>query len=184
MSGSLVSSFSLKALGCHDLTIVGISMASAVAKMILLSFSTKKWMIFLASGIGCISVVGYPAIESFLAQLAAPEEVGKIMAGVGIAANFAPLFSYVTYNSIYRLTLSSFPGATFLVVAGLVSISLLVNLGILWDVKRAQRRVEKATAKESNVPAKTEPHTNDASGSQTKADLSIAQPALSSLANS
>lgn len=138
--GNLAGSLIMKnLLHFKETTIIMICLTSGIAGMLVLAFSTVTWHLYLSVAIGTLANLAIPSIKSFIAQSVDPDEVGKAFTANGVTVDLALVLSTLLFNNIYSATVSYFPGAVFLLSAGLLAACWIIVLGVHIDSIRTER---------------------------------------------
>ncbi|MCP3664274.1 MAG: hypothetical protein GY696_17580 [Gammaproteobacteria bacterium] len=123
--GELVGVVVLKRLKFQDTTLIAISYVSLTAQSVIIGLAHTTWMMYVACAAALLGYMAVPAYKSFTTTLVEPNEVGKVMAILGIAESFGVLFAMAVLNNLYIATLHLYAGFVFLVVAGILILCML-----------------------------------------------------------
>ena len=87
--------------------------------------SHKGWMLYYGSAIGILGALDSTPIRSMVSKMVEPTEFGKLFTFLSIAQGLTFLISSSGFQEIYAQTISTFPGAMYLVSAGLSGIAVV-----------------------------------------------------------
>ena len=143
-----------------DTSLILISMVSIIAESILIGFSQKTWMMYLAASVAFCGYMGLPAFKSFVAKLVAIDEVGQVMSIFSIGADLGILLAMAVFNSVYSATVHTMPNAVFFMIAGLVALCFLVMLlvHVMYRIDLAREKKEDAKLENGMATAIEHPH--------------------------
>ncbi|XP_041984971.1 proton-coupled folate transporter-like [Aricia agestis] len=110
-----------KYLRVSDLVFAIIAFASQSIEYIIKAFATVSWHMYLAAGVTIFRGLSAPLIRSYLSKTLPPEDIAKVFALMCAIEGVSPLISPVLYSSLYAYTLSAFPGAIFILSAGITT---------------------------------------------------------------
>ncbi len=91
--------------------------------MLTIAFANTTQVMMLAAVLGLFMTLGFATLTSFLSKLVPSGEVGKILGFYGVCCALASILSNTVVNGIYALTVSFWPGLSFILTAGLVALS-------------------------------------------------------------
>lgn len=149
----------------RELTVARFGMVSLALSMIMLAFSNRTWLVFVASAVGIFGAVPDPILGGGMSRIVGDSQQGVLFSAHGVVSAIAQLVGALLFNSVYQATLSLFPGLVFILCALLVLIPLLLlsfielppikindlMAGENYDLKG--RNVHKEIANENDVKA-------------------------------
>ncbi len=117
------------------------SIASNFLQLALVAVARDAWVMFLAVAAGVISNLISSGCKSFITQIVAVDEIGKVFTGFGIAADVATIVGTALYSAIYYATESFFPQLTFWFIAGLMVFCFII---VSWVHVMFQRETKRS----------------------------------------
>ena len=99
-----------------------------VASAAILPVTDSLWQFYLGFGLGTMGYCKYAVVRSLLSKCIDTDEVGKVFSILAVIASVAPVGGNPVFRQLYNKTLSTFPGAVFLLYAALLSLAGFVNL--------------------------------------------------------
>ncbi|GIY30036.1 MFS domain-containing protein [Caerostris darwini] len=118
----------LKKMGFDDPTLGIVGTASMVGKYIALGLATRKGIYFLGNFIGLLGSLATLAGRSRISKVASKNDIGKVFAFLTSAESILPLASTAAVSQIFNKTLKTFAGTVYLIIGGLLVISLAVYI--------------------------------------------------------
>ena len=112
----------------HDALMLFIISVCEVASAAILPFTDSLWQFYLGFGLGTMGYCKYAVVRSLLSKCIDTDEVGKVFSILAVIASVAPVGGNPVFRQLYNKTLSTFPGAVFLLYAALLSLAGFVNL--------------------------------------------------------
>jgi len=107
----------------HDATIGVIATCSKVTSLVVMSLAWNGWVLFLGACLGFLSAFAAIVIRSMLSKCVNKSDLGKIYSLLASLEAAVPLFASPLFTVVYNSTLDIFPGAVFLVQAGIFFVS-------------------------------------------------------------
>ncbi|KAG9336138.1 hypothetical protein JZ751_002485 [Albula glossodonta] len=123
---TLMGIFPLLLRFIRETTLAKLSALTRVASYVLLAFSTNTWMVFLSAVVGALSGITQAVVRSLSSAIVGPNEQGAMFSFMASMEALCILVAVTLFNGIYPLTLSSFPGMVFIVMAGFSFIILII----------------------------------------------------------
>ncbi|KAM5164524.1 proton-coupled folate transporter-like [Mantella aurantiaca] len=114
----------LKHVGESKLAKVGVIMRTI--SFLLLAFSTTKWMIFLSGILHAPSGYTMAVLRSMFSKIAHPNEQGAMFSIMASVETVCLLIGAAIFNGLYPVTLSTFPGICFIIMATLQFITFVL----------------------------------------------------------
>ncbi|KAJ7991119.1 hypothetical protein DPEC_G00293950 [Dallia pectoralis] len=99
------------------------------ASLVLMAFSTNTWMVFLVSVVSAPAGITQAVVRSLSSTIVDPDEQGAMFSFSASVETTCLMFAAVLFNGLYPLTLPTFPGMPFVVMAGL---TLIVFILLQW----------------------------------------------------
>ncbi|XP_018583387.1 proton-coupled folate transporter [Scleropages formosus] len=109
-----------------EITLAKISAIFRGASYILLALSINTWMVFLVAVLGAPSGICQAVIRSLCSAVVGPEEQGAMFSFSASVEALCILTGAIIFNGLYPLTLATFPGLPFIVMAGFTVIVLIL----------------------------------------------------------
>ncbi|KAJ8291210.1 hypothetical protein GJAV_G00022640 [Gymnothorax javanicus] len=122
---SLIGLFPVLLRCFGEMILVKFSALLRVASFVLLALSTNTWMVFLVAVVGAPSGIPQAVTRSLSSAIVDPSEQGAMFSFMASMEALCILVSVMLFNVIYPLTLTSFPGMVFIVMAGFSFIILV-----------------------------------------------------------
>ncbi|XP_047519575.1 proton-coupled folate transporter-like isoform X1 [Pieris napi] len=122
--------FIQKIFKVSDLTFSMIALISTAAEYIIKAFAFTTWHMYLAAGISLFRDLSSPLIRSMITKILPAQDIAKVFALMCAIEGVAPLISPAVYNSLYAYTISTFPGAFYLLCTAITGICVTF-LGIV-----------------------------------------------------
>ncbi|XP_067630543.1 probable peptidoglycan muropeptide transporter SLC46 isoform X2 [Eurosta solidaginis] len=143
----------LRVLFKAPLTVVAIlGLVSCFIDSVIRSAAQEFWQLYFAAVMGFMGGINTPMFQSILANLVEATEIGKIYAVISSLQTISPLASAPVYADIYTATLKTYPGAFYMLSAGIYLMCLLLIL-VMYTMQvlgaRAARAQTAANAAES-----------------------------------
>ncbi|XP_032519811.2 probable peptidoglycan muropeptide transporter SLC46 [Danaus plexippus] len=113
-----------------DLTFSTIAYVSDTIEYVIITFATVSWQMYAAAGISLFRGLSSPLIRSLLTKILPPEDIAKVFALMCAIEGISPLISPALYNSLYAYTISTFPGAIYMLSTG-ISCVCVIFLGFV-----------------------------------------------------
>ncbi|XP_062378961.1 proton-coupled folate transporter [Sardina pilchardus] len=127
LGGCLLGLFPLLLRCMGEMTLAKLSMVFRAASFILLAFSTNTWMVFLVAVLGAPAGINQAVIRSLSSAIVEPDEQGAMFSFTASAEATCFLFAAIIFSGLYPLTLPTFPGMPFIVMAGFCLIVLVLT---------------------------------------------------------
>lgn len=118
-----------------DMYLVVLGICAKIIRLVLLSFSTQTWMVYLAILIGSLIAITVSAIKALVSKLVQNTETGKTFSIVSFSETLSSLFGSLVFSNLYAATASVFPGFSFLLTAFLYFILLVVMVFLTNDMQ-------------------------------------------------
>ncbi|XP_034835659.1 probable peptidoglycan muropeptide transporter SLC46 isoform X1 [Maniola hyperantus] len=119
-----------KALRLGDVSFSMIALFTATADNLLKLFAVESWYMYLGSAISLFKGLSGPLLRSFITKNFPIEDIAKIFAFLCAIESIGPMLAPVIFNSLYSVTLATFPGAIY-VLSSVMNTSCLVMLGFV-----------------------------------------------------
>ncbi|GBP07931.1 hypothetical protein EVAR_78084_1 [Eumeta japonica] len=108
-----------KKLKINDLWLTMLSHASSIVDFIIKAFATVTWHMYFGTSISLFRALSQPILRSMLSKLMPIEDMAKIFSLLSISNVAVPMVAAVIFNPLYYATLNDFPGAIYMVCAGM-----------------------------------------------------------------
>ncbi|RVE43765.1 hypothetical protein evm_011614 [Chilo suppressalis] len=119
-----------KILPISDLAFSMLAFLTTAGQYMVKAFAVVTWQMYLGPLIALFGGLSAPLIRSMLTKILPIEDIAKAFALMCAIEGICPLISPFIYNSLYRATISVFPGAIF-VLASFTSITCTIMLGFV-----------------------------------------------------
>ncbi|KAJ2948402.1 hypothetical protein O0L34_g7640 [Tuta absoluta] len=111
-----------RSLRISDLAFTLFAYLTAVAEYFVKAFARSGWQMYLGASIAAFKGLSSPLIGSFLSKILPMEDIAKVYALIAATEGIVPLLSPVVYNGLYNITLETFPGAIYILSAGIAMV--------------------------------------------------------------
>ncbi|XP_064189277.1 proton-coupled folate transporter isoform X2 [Anguilla rostrata] len=108
-----------------EMTLAKMSAFLRTVSCVLMAFSTNTWMVFLAAVVGTPSGIPQAVTRSLSSAIVDPNEQGAMFSFMASMEALCLLVAAMLFNGLYPLTLTSFPGMVFIMMAGFAFIILI-----------------------------------------------------------
>ncbi|XP_050681466.1 solute carrier family 46 member 3-like [Leptidea sinapis] len=105
-----------------DLAFSIVAFLSATSEHLIKAFAVMSWHLYLGAGIAVFRGLSSPLIRSMLTKILPPQDIAKVFALMCAIEGVSPLVSPALYNSLYAYTISSFPGAIYILSCGITGL--------------------------------------------------------------
>ncbi|XP_031765661.1 proton-coupled folate transporter-like isoform X2 [Galleria mellonella] len=116
-----------KYLRVNDLAFSIISFLSSAGEYIVKAFAVLSWHMYLSAGVTVFGSLSSPLIRSYLTKILPVEDIAKVFALMCAIEGIYPLIAPVIFNTLYNVTLTTFPGAVCLLTSA-INVSCIVML--------------------------------------------------------
>lgn len=140
--GGLSGVYLMKRLKHSDYTVVFVGLVSSISRLLVTCFAKNTWMMYLSLLVGCLSNVGLTSLRSLITLLGSSDETGELTALLSIVIGWSQLTGTVICNNVYAATLNHFIGATFVLMALLLTLCVVIVIGLAVHSKRFQKKSE------------------------------------------
>lgn len=106
----------------QDTSIVLFGLIAGAGSLLIMSFATKNWLMFLAPVIGAMRGGVVPCVRSMLSKLSPQHEQGVLFSGVGVVESICSLCASALYNALFPVAQRVAPGFCF----GIMALTLLI----------------------------------------------------------
>ncbi|XP_034835655.1 probable peptidoglycan muropeptide transporter SLC46 [Maniola hyperantus] len=113
-----------------DLAFATVAIISAGTEYLIIAFATAAWQMYTSAGISLFRSLSSPLIRSLLSKILPPQDIAKVFALMCAIEGVSPLISPAIYNSLYAYTISTFPGAIYILSSG-ISGACVIFLGFV-----------------------------------------------------
>lgn len=115
-SGTSFAMFVLsKLFKVHDAIIGAIATASKVFSSYVYAFATLEWHMFIGPVVEIMGGAAFIAMRSLASKCVSKDELGKMNSLYSVIESISPLIYSPTLAAVYSATISTMPGAFFLV---------------------------------------------------------------------
>ncbi|XP_067310685.1 proton-coupled folate transporter [Pseudorasbora parva] len=109
-----------------EMTLAKLSAVFRIASYVLLALSNNTWMVFLVAVIGAPAGISQAVIRSLSSAIVGPDEQGAMFSFSASVEATCILISATIFNGLYPLTLTTFPGMPFIIMAVFMLIVLIL----------------------------------------------------------
>ncbi|XP_013137271.1 PREDICTED: proton-coupled folate transporter-like [Papilio polytes] len=115
-----------KLLRISDLTFAIMSMCMSGTEFFLKAFAVTSWQMYLSVSVSFFKDLSGSLIRSFVTKSFPVEDIAKIFALMCALEGLCPIVAPIVYNTIYGLTLTTFPGTFYLMSSGLIAVNVVL----------------------------------------------------------
>eukprot|EP00731_Ephydatia_muelleri_P028076 Em0019g949a len=112
----------------QDTSIVLFGLIAGAGSLLIMSFASKNWLMFIAPVVGALRGGVIPCVRSMLSKLTPAKEQGVLFSGIGVVESICSLCASALYNSLFPLAQRVTPGFCFSIMAGTLLIPSLLTL--------------------------------------------------------
>ena len=127
--------FLVKLFNLGDITLLLMGSIVRIIRLLIMSFSTKPWMVYLAVFIGCPSAMIVTTAKSIISKIVSADEVGKTFSLLYICEISCDLLGTLIFTNVYAVTFNFFRGMAFMCMAIMRLIIFFVLIYLAKDMK-------------------------------------------------
>lgn len=135
-SNTLISAFGLlvglmlfkKYLKISDMKIAIFGLSLSVVDSTFKALATQPYHLYLASAITLFRLISMPMIRSIVSVVISHDEIGKVYSLTTCFEALSGLFAGPLYNFVYKRTFTTFPGAFYLLNAGIFAANVIFTI--------------------------------------------------------
>ncbi|CAH1796228.1 unnamed protein product [Owenia fusiformis] len=135
----------LLSIRLEDITLFVIGALCGVIYYIMVTLAYTKLMMFLAPIVGMLWTVPLSVIRSMMSKLVGPDEQGAVSASVATVQTVSCLVGHVILNAIYTVTVTTYDGICFIILASLCLLAVIIMIPYNIRVKREAKRFQELT---------------------------------------
>lgn len=105
---------------------------SYLGEYVIKSVAYYELVYYYAYVVGLLGGISGVAVRSILSKVVNQQEISKVFTLLALSESLTPVFSTIIFNEVYAQTLSTFPGASFVIMANF----MLIPLGIFIWISR------------------------------------------------
>ncbi|XP_057200739.1 proton-coupled folate transporter [Triplophysa rosa] len=109
-----------------EMTLAKLSAVFRSASYVLLALSNNTWMVFLVALVGAPAGISQAVIRSLSSAIVGPDEQGAMFSFSASVEATCIIIASTIFNGLYPLTLSTFPGMPFIIMAAFMLIVLIL----------------------------------------------------------
>ncbi|XP_067224076.1 proton-coupled folate transporter [Chanodichthys erythropterus] len=109
-----------------EMTLAKLSAVCRIASYVLLALSNNTWMVFLVAVVGAPAGISQAVIRSLSSAIVGPDEQGAMFSFSASVEATCILIAATIFNGLYPLTLPTFPGMPFIIMAVFMLIVLIL----------------------------------------------------------
>ncbi|XP_048456552.1 proton-coupled folate transporter isoform X3 [Rhincodon typus] len=109
-----------------EMTLAKVGVLARLASLVLLGFSTQTWMVFLSAVINSFSGFTGAVLQSLASSIVERNEQGAMFSCMASIETICVIIGTTVFDALYPQTLTSFPGFSFVVMAGFQVILLIL----------------------------------------------------------
>ncbi|GFS00029.1 proton-coupled folate transporter-like [Elysia marginata] len=89
------------------------------------AFVTKSWQFYIVPGLLVPNSCVVPVARAMLSLLVTSDQQGAVFSSIGVMETLCSLFTGAAYNQLYRATVSTMPGAIYLLMSSCAAVSFM-----------------------------------------------------------
>ncbi|GCC22736.1 hypothetical protein chiPu_0001125 [Chiloscyllium punctatum] len=109
-----------------EMTLAKVGVLVRLASLVLLGFSTQAWMVFLSAVMNSLSGFTGAVLQSVASNIVERNEQGAMFSCLASIETICVIIGTTVFDALYPQTLTSFPGFSFIVMAGFQVILLIL----------------------------------------------------------
>ncbi|XP_043551429.1 proton-coupled folate transporter isoform X2 [Chiloscyllium plagiosum] len=109
-----------------EMTLAKVGVLVRLASLVLLGFSTQAWMVFLSAVMNSLSGFTGTVLQSVASSIVERNEQGAMFSCMASIETICVIIGTTVFDALYPQTLTSFPGFSFIVMAGFQVILLIL----------------------------------------------------------
>ncbi|XP_060686811.1 proton-coupled folate transporter isoform X3 [Hemiscyllium ocellatum] len=109
-----------------EMTLAKVGVLVRLASLVLLGFSTQAWMVFLSAVMNSLSGFTGAVLQSVASNIVERNEQGAMFSCMASIETICVIIGTTVFDALYPQTLTSFPGFSFIVMAGFQVILLIL----------------------------------------------------------
>ena len=118
-----------------DTTLLLIGTLMSIIRLLIVSFSTRTWMVYFGIVIGCPCAMIPTAVKSIISKIVRVDEVGKVFSMFSIIQMLCNILGTLIYTNVYAVTLNVFRGMSFIVMAIMQLTTFIILIYVVKDMK-------------------------------------------------
>ncbi len=126
----------------HDALVLSITVSCEVISAVIKPFTKTVWQFYLASAVGTLGYCKYAVVRSLMSKCVEPHEVGKIFSVIAVVSATTPIGGNPLFRHLYNYTMSTFPGAFFILFATLQFVAASLSLFIYFKRQEIKNCLE------------------------------------------
>jgi DHA1 family tetracycline resistance protein-like MFS transporter len=107
-----------------------VGMTFELGAMLTLAFAAHGWILFAMAPIFALGGIGVPALQSLATRQIGPDRQGELQGVMASLVSLAAVFGPLTFSSLYYAVRGEWPGAIWLIAAGIYLLALPLMLGL------------------------------------------------------
>lgn len=117
--------------GMHDCMLAIVGGLASITTYVVTALATRGWMMYYSVSLSIIGGLTSTPLQSMLSKCVEKDEYGKIFTLSSVAISIASLVSTTFLQKLYECTVQTFPGAMYVALSAMESITVLL-LSILF----------------------------------------------------
>nr|XP_034299027.1 solute carrier family 46 member 3 isoform X2 [Crassostrea gigas] len=109
---------------------------SGISGFMITAFASTDVMLYIAAVVGGGAVLTLPMIRAIMSRMTSPDKQGALFGGIAAIETACYIVGSLIFNPIYSHTVSIFRGYVYVVMAGMVFISLILLLVLVLAPRR------------------------------------------------
>ncbi|XP_034299027.2 lysosomal proton-coupled steroid conjugate and bile acid symporter SLC46A3 isoform X2 [Magallana gigas] len=113
---------------------------SGISGFMITAFASTDVMLYIAAVVGGGAVLTLPMIRAIMSRMTSPDKQGALFGGIAAIETACYIVGSLIFNPIYSHTVSIFRGYVYVVMAGMVFISLILLLVLVLAPRRVSSK--------------------------------------------
>ena len=114
-------------LKMHDCILTVTGLLVSIGSSAVFGTATRGWMMYYGASITVLGALDSTPIRSLVSKMVEPDEYGKVFTFTATSQAISSLVTSSVYQLVYKATLDTYPGALFLVAAGMLCIAVVIS---------------------------------------------------------
>jgi PCFT/HCP family folate transporter-like MFS transporter 1/3 len=133
ISGCMIGIFILKKhFHFSEMTLIVLSVTSGVVDASLKAFAVYGWQMYAISAGAMFRILASPMYRTLITTIVPHNEIGKVFSITTAFEAISGFPSVPLYTIVYAKTLTFFPGAYFLITAGIYATNLILSIFVMF----------------------------------------------------
>jgi PCFT/HCP family folate transporter-like MFS transporter 1/3 len=127
-----------KVMKISDMKLAMFGLTLSVIDSTFKALATRAFHLYLSSGITLFRLLSMPMLRSIVSVVVAHDEIGKVYSLTTCFEALSGLGAGPLYNAVYQNSFTTFPGAFYLLTAGIFAINLILTIFVSRWISRGK----------------------------------------------